>query len=140
MAITVFTPLSSEIGANLLFWIELASLSIEVLAVAIIVISVFYGTTRFLLGTLKFQLDVEERFTQYKHTLGRALLLGLEILVAADVVRTVALEPTLQSVAVLGLLVVIRTFLSWSLVVEMEGRWPWHPAKPELDPVSTHHE
>jgi len=51
--------------------------------------------------------------------------LGLEILVAADIVRTVALEATLQSVAVLGILVLIRTFLSWALVVEIEGRWPW---------------
>ena len=55
----------------------------------------------------------------------RILLLGLELLVAADIVRTVALEPSLESVAVLGLLVVIRTFLSWSLIVEIEGRWPW---------------
>ena len=62
--------------------------------------------------------------------LARALLLGLEILVAADIVRTVALEATLQSVAVLGLLVLIRTFLSWALVVEIEERWPWQP-RPE---------
>ena len=74
---------------------------------------------------------MEERFTRYKHTLGRALLLGLEILVAADVVRTVALEATLQSVAVLGLLVAIRTFLGWSLVVEIEGHWPWQPKNSE---------
>ena len=53
-------------------------------------------------------------------------MLGLEILVAADVVRTVALEPTLLNVATLGLLVVVRTFLSWSLAVEIEGHWPWH--------------
>ena len=51
--------------------------------------------------------------------------MGLEILVAADVVRTVALEATFESVVVLGLLVLIRTFLSWALVVEIEGRWPW---------------
>jgi len=63
--------------------------------------------------------------------LGKALLLGLEILVAADIVRTVVLEPTLQSIAVLGLLVLIRTFLSWALVVEIEGRWPWQPAREE---------
>jgi uncharacterized membrane protein len=49
--------------------------------------------------------------------------------VAADIVRTVALEPSLESVAVLGLLVVIRTFLSWSLIVEIEGRWPWQAAQ-----------
>ena len=53
------------------------------------------------------------------------LLLGLEILVAADIIRTVALEATLSSAIVLGILVLIRTFLSWALVVEIEGRWPW---------------
>jgi hypothetical protein len=58
----------------------------------------------------------------------KALLLGLEFLVAADIIRTVALEETLESVIVLGLLVLIRTFLSWALVVEIEGRWPWRQA------------
>jgi uncharacterized membrane protein len=61
--------------------------------------------------------------------LGKALLLGLEILVAADIVRTVALEATLESILTLGLLVLVRTFLSWSLTVEIEGRWPWQPGK-----------
>jgi uncharacterized membrane protein len=56
---------------------------------------------------------------------GRAILVGLELLVAADIIRTVAIEPSLQSVAVLGLIVLIRTFLSWSLEVEINGRWPW---------------
>jgi uncharacterized membrane protein len=63
----------------------------------------------------------------------RILLLGLELLVAADIVHTVALEPSLESVAVLGLLVLIRTFLSWSLIVEIEGRWPWE-ARTALTP------
>jgi hypothetical protein len=57
--------------------------------------------------------------------MGRSLLLGLEFLVAGDVVRTVALDATLNNVEVLGLLVLIRTFLAWSLAVEMERRWPW---------------
>ena len=65
-----------------------------------------------------------------KETFGGVLLLGLEILVAADIIRTVALEPTLGSIASLGLLVLIRTFLSWSLVVEIEGRWPWQGRRP----------
>jgi uncharacterized membrane protein len=69
--------------------------------------------------------DLGSRYQELKVRLGKALLLGLEILVAADIVRTVALEATLQSVLVLGLLVLIRTFLSWALVVEIEGRWPW---------------
>jgi uncharacterized membrane protein len=64
-------------------------------------------------------------YRELKARLGRTLLLGLEILVAADIVRTVALEATLESVVVLALLVLIRTFLSWALEVEIEGRWPW---------------
>ena len=66
-----------------------------------------------------------ESYESYKQQLGRPLLLGLELLVASDVIRTVALAPTLINVAVLGLLVLVRTMLSWSLIVEMEGRWPW---------------
>jgi uncharacterized membrane protein len=57
--------------------------------------------------------------------MGRAILLGLEVLVAADIISTVALEPTLDSVIVLGIIVLIRTFLSWSLALELDGRWPW---------------
>ena len=105
--------------------IEWAALVIELLAVAVIVASVLVlavkrGTVRYI-----FQVHAAGEYENYKHQLGKALLLGLELLVAADVVRTVALEPTLINVAILGLLVIIRTFLSWSLSVEMEGRWPW---------------
>ena len=57
--------------------------------------------------------------------MGKPLLLGLDLLLAGDVIKTVALEPTLPNVAALGLLVLVRTFLSWSLTVEMEGRLPW---------------
>jgi uncharacterized membrane protein len=102
--------------------IELAALSIEVLAVMIILIAIAHGTGRFL---LQMQRHVEGAYQQYKAQLVKALLLGLEFLVAADIVRTVALEPTLHNVGILALLVVVRTFLSWSLVVEIEGRWPW---------------
>jgi len=121
----------SQISGRLVFWIETVSLFIELIAVTIIVVAVVHGTIRFILQTLGGKNDVSERFRQYKRGLGRALLLGLEILVAGDIIRTVALEPTLNSVSVLGLLVLIRTFLSWSLVVEIEGRWPWQPRKPE---------
>jgi len=61
--------------------------------------------------------------------LGRAILVGLEFLVAADIIRSVAIDPTFQSVGVLGLIVLIRTFLSWSLEVEMTGTWPWRRAQ-----------
>jgi uncharacterized membrane protein len=75
--------------------------------------------------------DVYRRFRQ---DLGRGILLGLEFLVAADIIRTVAVTPTLQSVAVLGLIVVIRTFLSMALQVEVEGRLPWQ--RPPAGPTS----
>ena len=55
----------------------------------------------------------------------RSILLGLEFLVAADIIRTVAVQPSLENVAVLGLIILIRTFLSFSLEVELDGRWPW---------------
>ena len=55
----------------------------------------------------------------------RSILLGLEFLVAADIIRTVAVQPSLENVAVLGLIIFIRTFLSFSLEVELDGRWPW---------------
>ena len=84
-------------------------------------------------GTVRFLLKQGEPgdYESYKHQLGRSLLLGLEFLVAADVIRTVALESTLSNVAVLGLLVLVRTFLSWTLTVEIEGRWPWQAQKSE---------
>ena len=65
------------------------------------------------------------RYAAYRQNLGRAILLGLELLVAGDIIRTVAVAPTLQNLAVLALIVVIRTFLSFSLELEVTGRWPW---------------
>jgi uncharacterized membrane protein len=103
--------------------IEAAALGIEALAVAIILIAVIYGTTRYLIDQRAARRV--DAYSLYKVQLGRALLVGLELLVTADIVRTVALNPTLLNVAILGFLVFIRTFLSWSLVVEIEGHWPW---------------
>jgi uncharacterized membrane protein len=67
----------------------------------------------------------EEAYRTVRTVFGRSILLGLEFLVAADIIRTVAVQPSLQNVAVLGLIVLIRTFLSFSLEVEIDGRWPW---------------
>ena len=66
----------------------------------------------------------------YRQTLARAILLGLEFLVAADIINTVAVDPSFRSVGVLGLIVLVRTFLSFTLELEITGRWPWQ-AKPE---------
>ena len=109
---------------NIRAGIEVVALLIELLAVAIIVAAIAYATSRAAREVLQRE-RFEDAYAQYKGQLGRSLLLGLEILIAADVIRTVALEPTLTSVAVLGVLIVIRTFWSWSLILEMEGRWPW---------------
>ena len=73
-------------------------------------------------------------YDAFRRQLGRSILLGLEFLVAADIIRTVAVTPTAQSVAVLAGIVAIRTFLSFSLQVEMTGSWPWQrPVKPVED-------
>jgi uncharacterized membrane protein len=72
----------------------------------------------------------EEAYRIIRTVFGRSILLGLEFLVAADIIRTVAVQPSLQNVAVLGLIVLIRTFLSFSLEVEIDGRWPWRRVLP----------
>jgi len=69
-----------------------------------------------------------EVYRDYRRHLGRSILLGLEFLVAGDIIRTVAIEPTYTSVGVLAVIVVIRTFLSFSLELEIAGRWPWQKA------------
>ena len=102
--------------------IEMVAQGIEVLAVLIIVGGIIYGIGRY---SFHQRQQVGDAYKRFKEQVGKALLLGLEFLVAADIIRTVALCPTLQNIAGLGVLVLIRTFLSWSLVVEMEGHWPW---------------
>ena len=72
-----------------------------------------------------FRSDWDTAFDQFKRLMARGLLVGLDLLIAADVIKTVTLEPTLENILGLGLLVLIRTFLSWSLVLEVEGKWPW---------------
>lgn len=118
--------LENSLLETILEILELVSLGIEILAVIYIVYSVLFNFIRHVNNSFK-HIPEELRYQQFKHGLARSLLLGLEILIAADIARTVALEQSLESISVLGLLVLIRTFLSWSLVVEFEGRWPWHP-------------
>lgn len=106
-----------------LAFIELMGEWGDALGVAVIVIGVVWGLMRFPLDLVKQGADYAYKMVRNQIT--RTLLLGLEILVAADIIRTVAVSPTLTSVAVLAAIVAIRTFLSWSLILEMEGRWPW---------------
>jgi uncharacterized membrane protein len=79
-----------------------------------------YQTRRLLPGAQ--QISV---YRSYRQLLGRSILLGLELLVAADIIRTVAVAPTFENVGVLAIIVLIRTFLSFSLELEITGRWPW---------------
>jgi uncharacterized membrane protein len=69
--------------------------------------------------------DRADAYRTFRQQVGKAILLGLEFLVAADIIRTVAVEPTFQGVGVLAVVVAVRTFLSFTLDVELEGRWPW---------------
>jgi uncharacterized membrane protein len=98
---------------------------IEVLGVAAILLGIVLGGIYALFRLAKGEGGV---FKTYRIQIGRALQLGLEFLVAADIIRTVTVRPTLQEVLSLGLLVLIRTFLSWSVAVETDGRWPWQTA------------
>ena len=93
---------------------------IEIFGVLVIVIGIVWSTYRQLRQPIS-----EQDSDVYKIRIGRSLLLGLEVLVAADIVKTIAHELTFMSLGLLAGLVLVRTFLSWTLVLEIEGRWPW---------------
>lgn len=112
---------------GLMVGIRLVTRAVEVTGIAIIVVGATVSLIAFLLKLLKNR-PRERIIGEFRSSLGQAILLGLEFLVAADIVNTVAIEPTLDSLAVLAGIVLIRTFLSFSLEVEIEGRWPWQRA------------
>jgi uncharacterized membrane protein len=97
---------------------------VELFGIAIIALGAF-GTLALFAARFATGANRDEPVANFRSSLGRAILLGLEFLVAADIINTVAVTPTLLSVAVLAGIVIIRTFLSFSLEVEIEGRWPW---------------
>jgi uncharacterized membrane protein len=108
-------------------WIEMVGVIVDIGGVVVIVLGILVSLGAFAIALSRSTL-FPDAYRTLRHSLGRAILLGLELLVAADIVRTVAVEPTLTSVAVLALIVLVRTFLSFSLEVELEGRWPWQRA------------
>jgi len=121
-------------------WIHLVTRVVEIVGTAIIVVGSFGALASFLLGLARAATARDLLVSRFRSSLGRSILLGLEFLVAADIINTVAVEPTIRSLIVLAGIVLIRTFLSFSLEVEIEGRWPWqkgrdakpdHPADPE---------
>ncbi len=109
---------------------------VEVLGIVTLVLGLAAALVRAGLALVGGQ-GANEGYRIVRTVFGRSILLGLEFLVAADIIRTVAVQPSLENVAVLGLIVLIRTFLSFSLGVEIDGRWPWQRAVAVRSGVST---
>ena len=105
-------------------WVTLAGEIVEGIGVAIILVGTVGALVAFGVSTAVRD-DRKAVYQRGRRGIGRALLLGLEVLVAGDIIRTVAVEPTLTAAASLAIIVLIRTFLSWSIELETEGRWPW---------------
>lgn len=119
---TGFTIGDWAIAEQVATWIEL----VAVVAISVAVVAAVVGAIR-----ARIRADWTDAFTTFKRYMGRGLLIGLDLLIAGDIIKTVTVEPTLENAAVLGLLVIIRTFLSWSIVLEIDGRWPWQPGPPD---------
>lgn len=111
---------------HLRHYIEFTAQIIEAIGVIIISLGAFAAFLRFFLPIWN---SKTKSYRQLRQDLGKAILLGLEILVAADIIATVVTEPTMEKVLILGLIVLIRTFLSLSLQVELEGKFPWQQEK-----------
>lgn len=117
-----------EIAASVARWFELAGIAVVVLGALVAAGGFALALVR---GASGPQADRKAPLGGFRKTLGRSILTGLELLVAADIIRTVAIEPTMDNVLVLGVIVLIRTFLSLSLEVEIDGKWPWRPTPSE---------
>jgi uncharacterized membrane protein len=122
------SQMDRSMGSEMVFndVIDKIGMTIDAAGVAVIVTGAAIALVASAIRLSRRESDVYRRFRQQ---LGQAILLGLELLVAGDIVRTVAASPTLTSVAILAAIVLIRTFLSFSLEVETTGRWPWQRRK-----------
>lgn len=120
-----FAPLIGQIG-----------LVVEVLGVTLIVAGILRAVIWYGLGILR---EVADRYGDFRRDVGRSLLVGLEFLVAGDIIRTVVIANTISDVAALGLLVLVRTVLVFTIHLEVEGHWPWQQSraasreKPEVE-------
>jgi len=101
--------------------VDVVAKVIDAVGVAVIVGGVVLATTLVARSGAAW----DQRFREYRRGVGRSILLGLEFLVAADIIRTVAVSPTFRGVGVLAIIVLIRTFLSFALELEIDGHWPW---------------
>lgn len=107
-------------------YIDIIAKIVEVIGVLIMLFGIIYAFYRAIKISPHFS---RQTYTEIRQTVGKSILLGLEVLIAADIMATVVTEPTLRNVLVLGIIVLIRTFLSLSLQVELEGRFPWQNKK-----------
>ncbi len=107
--------------------ISIAGYAIEAVGVLVIVVGSCLSSVAFI-RTFR-QLPEGIAYRTYRRQLGRSIILGLEFLIAGDIIRTVVVADTLENVAVLGLIILMRTFLSVTLHLEVEGRWPWQTEK-----------
>jgi len=101
------------------------SFGLEIIAVLMIVAAIIAALINFLRHLMKHE-PSQECIDAFKRTVGKGIQIALELLIAADLINTVVLAATLENVAVLAILVLIRTFLSWTLIFETEGHWPWN--------------
>ena len=116
---------ATGLGAGVTHLMEPVATALELFGVAVIAIGVILATVRFVRDLRG---DRKAAYDSYRANLGRGILLGLELLVGADIIATVTAPLTFSSVGLLGLVVLIRTFLSFSLETEIEGQWPWRRA------------
>lgn len=106
--------------------IEYCARGVEAIGIITIILGTLLALFKFIFGR---QTGNERSYKLLRQELGKAILLGLEILVAGDIIATVVTEPTLERVIILAIIVIIRTFLSLSIQVEIEGRFPWQQPK-----------
>ena len=108
--------------------IELIGSAFELAGVGILVLGSVIAFVRSIVSLIRLR-DLQDAYSHLRLYLGRSIVLGLELLIAADIIRSVAISPTFESIGVLGLIVLVRTFLSWSLEVEINGEWPWQRSR-----------
>jgi uncharacterized membrane protein len=106
--------------------VDYVARGVELAGVAVIALAYIHATIR---GLVEFGQRRPDAFPRMRVYVGKALQLGLEFLVAADIINTVTVKPTRESLLLLGFLIVLRTFLSWSITVEIDGCWPWQTGK-----------
>ncbi|MGB5538788.1 MAG: DUF1622 domain-containing protein [Gammaproteobacteria bacterium] len=107
--------------------ISFAGYAVEAVGVLVIILGSCVSTATFLRTFRRLEEGVAYR--SYRRQLGRSIILGLEFLIAGDIIRTVVVADTLENIAILGLIILIRSFLSVTLHLEVEGRWPWQSEK-----------